>query len=221
MKTFSRKVDLRSRQDMVDFLSKHYRYNTMNSWNCSTSYAHNIKIYNLGLTKEQENKLYEMIETDEFYEYIRDLLNDFAFRHHYLWQAGFNGRNGGYIVLYQGYVKPSEYKSYCTSCGQRNYKSVAETKNHKCGRCGAEARIDYVNPPLQVGSYPGRSTDMGEDFEDWEMYSLKERVKLVCDFDKLCDDILAMVVGLAKNYKVCEETVYRPEIVKRLCEVVS
>ena len=62
---------------------------------------------------------------------------------------------------------------------------------------------------------------MGEDFEDWEMYQLRERVKVVCDFDKLCDDILTMVAGLMENYEVCEETVYRPEIIKRLCEVAS
>lgn len=221
MRTFSKKVDLRSRQGMIDFLTAHFRYNTMNSWNQSTSYAHNVKVHNLGFTREQEQKLYEMIETDEFYEYIRNLLSDFAVRHRYVWQVGFNGRNSGYLVLYQGYAKPSGYKSVCTECGQRNYKSVVESGNCKCGRCGANARIDYTTPPLEVGCYPGRNTDMGEDFEDWEVYQLRERVKVVCDFDKLCDDILIMVAGLIENYEVCEETVYRPEIIKRLCEVAS
>ena len=154
---YSKKVDLRSRKEMIDFLTGHFRYDTMNSWNQSTSYAHNVKIHNLGFTREQEQKLYEMIETDEFYEYIRDILNDFSVRHRYLWQVGFNGRNSGYLVLYQGYAKPSGYKSVCTECGQRNYKSVSETGNCKCGRCGANARIDYVTPPLEVGCYPGRN----------------------------------------------------------------
>ena len=53
------------------------------------------------------------------------------------------------------------------------------------------------------------------------MCQLRERVKLVCDFDKLCDDILTMVAGLVENYEVCEETVYRPEVIKHLCEVAS
>lgn len=221
MRTYSKKVDLRSRKDMIQFLTKHFRYNTMNSWNRSTSYAHNVKVYNLGLTSEQERKLYEMIDTDEFYAYIRDLINEFAVQHNYRWQVGFNGRCSGYLVLYQGYAKPSEYKSVCTACGQKNYKSVAESGNCKCGRCGAEARIDYVKPPLQIGCYPGRETDMGEDFEDWELYQLKQRVKLVCEFDKLCDDILATVVDLIEHYEVCEEIVLRPETVKHLCEVAS
>lgn len=65
MKTFSKKVDLRSRKEMIDFLTNHFRYDTMNSWNCSTSYAANVKIYNLGLSRAELDKLYELIETDE------------------------------------------------------------------------------------------------------------------------------------------------------------
>ena len=69
MKQFSKEVDLRSRRAMTEFLAKHFRYNTMNSWNQSTSYANNIKVYNLGLNKEQEEKLYAMLDTAEFYTY--------------------------------------------------------------------------------------------------------------------------------------------------------
>ena len=108
MKQFSKEVDLRSRKSMTDFLVNHFRYNTMNSWNQSTSYANNVKVYNLGLSKEQENKLYAMLETSEFYTYISDLLSDFSFEHNHLWQVGFNGRSCGYLVLYHGYVKPSD-----------------------------------------------------------------------------------------------------------------
>lgn len=221
MKQFSKEVDLRSRKSMTDFLVNHFRYNTMNSWNQSTSYANNVKVYNLGLSKEQENKLYAMLETSEFYTYIGDLLSDFSFEHNHLWQVGFNGRSCGYLVLYHGYVKPSGYKSHCTVCGQKSYKTVAETGSCRCGRCGEEARMDYEKPPLQIGAYPGKSTDMGEDFEDWEMYELKERVKLVCEFDKLCDNILATVVDMINNYEVEETVVMRPETVKVLREVAS
>lgn len=37
--------------------------------------------------------------------------------------------------------------------------------------------------------YLGRSIDQNEDFEDWSDEDLKERVELVCKFDRLCDDI--------------------------------
>ena len=221
MKQFSKEVDLRSRDAMTEFLVKHFRYNTMNSWNQSTSYANNIKVYNLGLSKEQEEKLYAMLDTAEFYTYINEMLYDFSAEHNHLWQVGFNGRSSGYLVLYQGYSKPSGYKSYCTECGQRNYKSVEETGNNRCGRCGADARVNYSTVPKEIGCYPGRPTDMGEDFEEWEMYQLKERVKLVREFDKLCDDILKTVVDLIENYEVEEQIVMKPHTVKVLREVAS
>lgn len=221
MKQFSKEVDMRSRRAMTEFLAKHFRYNTMNSWNQSTSYANNIKVYNLDLCKEQEEKLYAMLDTAEFYTFINEMLYDFAAEHNHLWQVGFNGRSSGYLVLYQGYSKPSGYKSFCTECGQRNFKTVEETGNNRCGRCGTDARVNYTTAPREIGCYPGRSTDMGEDFEDWEMYQLRERVKLVREFDKLCDDILKTVIDLIENYEVEEHIVMKPHTVKVLREVAS
>lgn len=204
MKTFSKKVDLRSRKDVVDFLTNHFRYDTMNSWNQNTSYAHCVKIHNLGLTGEQIDKVYELIDMDETYDNINWLLEEFAVAHNYAWQVGFNGRSGGYLVLYQGGRKALDYKSRCTHCGQLNYKTIEETDNAKCGRCGAEARINLTKPIMQ--SYTvGKGTDMCEDFEDWDMYSLKERVKLVQEFDELCDKCLAEFVWLIDNAKIEEE----------------
>lgn len=215
MKQFSVKVDLRNRKEMIDFLTNHFRYDTMSSWNCSTSYAANVKVYNLGLSHEDSDKLWELIDAEDFYDEINWMLDDFAAEHNYLWQVGFNGRSGGYLVLYEGFAKPSEYKSYCRNCGQKNYRSVTENGN-KCGRCGAEVRVDYINPPLQIGTYPGRSVDMNEDFEDWDIYSLRNRVKLVQEFDQLCDDILYYVKELIDNSTVEEETYYVPQTRKVL-----
>ena len=218
MKTFLKKVDLRSRKEMIEYLRSHFRYNTMNSWNCSTSYANNVKIYNLGLSKADEEKLYELIEMSEFYDRLHLFFYEFGNRHNFIWQAGFNGRSGGYIVLYQGYAKQSSYKSFCASCGQRNYKTVEETGNCKCGRCGKDSRVNYQVPPMEYGTYPGRETDMGEDFEDWDIYSLRERVKLVQDFDRFCDDVLSEVRNILDNFEVDEDIVYVPQTVKRLRE---
>ena len=78
MKQFYKKVDMRSREAMVAYLSGHFRYNTMNSWNQSTSYAHNVKAYNLGLSSEDIYKLYYSIEDrDEWdYEFLVQLSQD-------------------------------------------------------------------------------------------------------------------------------------------------
>lgn len=211
MKQFSKKVDLRNRKEMVEFLTSHFRYDTMNSWNRSTSYAHNVKVYNLELSKDQEDKLWEMIDTEEFYDEIQWLMDDFAEVHNYEWQVRFNGRSGGYLVLYQGGREALDYKSRCTKCGQLNYATVEETGHCKCGRCGAEARVNLTRPIMQSFTYSGRDTDMGEDFEDWDIDSIKARVKLVQEFDKLCDDILAQVVYLCDNSAVEEEVEYIPQ----------
>ena len=204
MKQFSKKVDLRSRKDMVEFLTNHFRYDTMNSWNCSRSYAHCVKVHSLGLTSEQINKAYELLDMDEVYDNINDLIDEFAISHNYAWQVGFNGRSGGYLVLYQGGRKALDYKSRCTHCGQLNYRTVEETGNAKCGRCGAEARVNLTKPIMQSFT-SGKGIDMGEDFEDWDIYSLKERVKLVQEFDELCDKCLAEFVWLIDNAEIEEE----------------
>lgn len=190
MKQFYKKVDLRSRKAMTKFLEGHFRYDTANGCNRSTSYANNLKINNLGFTNEQEEKLLDMLDCAEAYDNINDKIWKFGYDHDWRWQAVFNGRSGGYLVLYRGGWKPGEYKSFCTSCGQKNYTTVEET-GHKCGRCGKETRVNYKNPPKQIYSYPEKSVDMDEDFEEWSMNDLKQRVKLVQEFDRLCDKIVA------------------------------
>ena len=206
---FSRRVDKRSRAEMTAYLSGHFRYNTMNSWNRSTSYACNMKLYKLGLDRGTEDKLWDIIQVPEFYERLNERIEDFNWQHNYLWQAGWNGRSGGYLVLYQGGTKPSRYRSYCTKCGQKNYTSVAETGN-RCGVCNEEARVDYIKPPMQIFSFPGRDVDMDEDFEDWSLYELQQRTELVQEFDRLADDIVAEALYIAQNHSVEERTVYMP-----------
>lgn len=221
MKQFYEKVDLRSRNAMVEFLDNHFRYNTMNSWNNSTSFANNMKIYNLGIDKDIEDKLHELLFDDcesDLSFYINSLIEDFEEKTGY--SAGFNGRSGGYLVLYQMELVPSGYKSYCTSCGQKNFTSVKETGN-KCGRCGKETRVDFAQPLMQKKVYPGRPIGE-EDFNDkdyWDMSSLKDMVKLVQDFDILCDDIVKECVEYTKNCQVVEEEILVPKKVKRVVEI--
>lgn len=201
----SKKVNLNNREEMVKFLTTHFRYNTANSWNNATSYAHNVKLYNLGLTEEQLNKAYEMLKTDELYElaFAPDIAS-WNRRHNYEWQVGFNGRSGGYLVLYTGGQKDSCYKSQCTECGQFNYRTVEET-GCKCGRCGKDARKNLDHPIMQSYSYPGRGVDMDEDFEDWDMSMLRDRVKIVQEFDELCNELLANLIYYCDNANVEEE----------------
>lgn len=211
---FKKEVNLNNREEMVHFLKEHFRYNTLASWNGRTSYANNIKIHNLDLPEDIKDKLYDMLGTDEPYDRMEDLLQDFAERHDYKWQVGPNGRSGGYLVLYSGGRKKLEYKSRCTICGQLNYTSTSDT-GCVCGRCGSTARYD-LKTPLYQRFVSGNAIDMGEDFEDWSDEDLRERVELVSDFDRLCDDIIAEAASLAENFDVEEEVYYVPQTKKVL-----
>lgn len=212
---FYKKIDMRSRKAMTEFLTKHFRYNTANSWNGSTSYACNVKIYRLGLDRDIVNRLFDMLNAQEFFDEIDKLLSEFNEEHNYVWQARMNGCSGGYLVLYNGKSEPSQYKSYCTECGQRNYTSVKET-SAICGRCHSPARVDYINLPMMISVYPCRGTDQDEDFADWDMHKLRERVKLVQEFDALADRIVERAIQLAKQYRVVEEEYFVPQTRKVL-----
>ena len=215
MKKFYTPVDLRSRADMTSYLEKHFRYPTMNSWNQATSYACNLKVDRLDLSAGIVEKLLDMLDTFEFQEVMQDLRTRFGMEHDYLWQVGMNGRSGGYLVLYQGCQKPSEYKSYCRECGQRNYKSVSESGD-VCGRCGSHSRVDYTTPPMEISIYPGRGTDDSEDFEDWSLVQLRERVKLVQELDQLADAMVAEALELARTCTVETQEYFVPKTRKVL-----
>ena len=105
MKNFLTKVDKRKRQEMVDYLENHFRYSTMNSWNGLHSYAHNVKVHKLDLPGRAQDVAYDAVWSDEddyfdLWENIRWLMRQFNERNPE-YKLGFNGRSGGYIVLYQ------------------------------------------------------------------------------------------------------------------------
>ena len=80
---------------------KRIRYNTMNSWNLSTAPAYNLKIYNV-IDNNLQDKVYEIMECQELWDDINWLIGEFDAENEHVWQAGFNGRSGGYLVLYKG-----------------------------------------------------------------------------------------------------------------------
>ena len=90
---------------------KRIRYWTMNSWNGVESLAYNLKVYNV-IDYKLQDKVFELMEAEDFYDEINDLIWCFDVNHNYEWQAGFNGRSGGYLVLYKGGIKPDGTK-YC------------------------------------------------------------------------------------------------------------
>lgn len=77
------------------------RYYTMNSWNRSKAPAFNLKVYKV-IPRDLQDKVFEQMEAEDFYAEINLLISEFKEKHNFAWQAGFNGRSGGYLVLYKG-----------------------------------------------------------------------------------------------------------------------
>ncbi len=193
----------KTRAEMIDFLSNHFRYSTMNSWNGESSYAANVKLHRLNIPREIQDNAYALLDTEEAHERIGDILNQFARDHNWEWQAGFNGRSGGYIVLYQGGRKLSGYKSCCTACGQRNFKTVEETKNKTCGVCHKETR---ANREFYETFTKCAGIDEDKDYSEWDIESLRARADIVRSFDELVKNCIAEWLSMARDFKVVDES---------------
>lgn len=214
MKRFHKKVDMRSRESMTSFLAGHERYNTMNSWNNATSYANCIKVHRLNLPPDVQEVMFDMLEHFD----MRDVFEWYAMENSYYFQAGQNGRSGGYIVMYTGGLKDSGYKSFCVYCGQRNYKTVEETNGCKCGRCGKDGRRNHT---FNVSFTDARGLDHHCDYdpEDWTMDDLRSRVKEVQAFDEMCDCVVESFIDFCRTHKVEEQEILVPKTIRVAVEV--
>lgn len=195
----------KSKRAMIDFLNNHFKYDTMSSWNQSKSYAHNMKVYKC-IPPQFQDKVLDLMEVDDFYYPISDLIEKFNESHNYLWQAGFNDRSGGYLVLYRGFCESKTIFKFdqkiIDSYGGRDYADGYGWMSME----EAKAKGLYKKVIFKKGTWPGKSVDQDIDFSDWSADTLKERVALVQSFDKLCDDIVSCAIQMAKNTKIEVET---------------
>jgi hypothetical protein len=214
---YEQKVDHRSREQMVEFLAGHFRYNTMNSWNRGASYANRVKIRHLGLTREQDSKAYDILNTN-YWDELRYVIDDFTLAMDGHYSIGTNGRSGGYLVLYRGEYYDPGYKSRCRACGQLNYQHVS----HEVGQCGLCGKMDRVNlvHSLRWHRTTGSGIDGDVDANEisaWSMSQLRDRVELVCRFDRACDEMRQAFISLIEDCMVVTETLMVPKTITRLC----
>ena len=214
MKTFYRKVDTRNREAMIAFLEGHFRYHTMNSWNRATSYAGCVKIHRLDLTREQMDKAWAMLDMEEVFDAIHGIIQDWSVEHDWRWQVGFNGRSGGYLVLYQGGLDYQNARSaQCDTCGKLTWhKEDVPCTTQGC--TGTLKVLEKARP--QIVTYPGRGTDESEDFQEWSIDQLRDRVKLVQEFDKLCDSVVTEFLHYCENFTIVEKDIMVPKTIKVL-----
>ena len=178
-------VTTANRKTLVDYLENHRRYYTMNPWNGSTSYANNVKLPNLELSKrfgeDIEERCWELV-TDESIDIFElalmqdDIIN--RFRDDTGYEMGLNGRSCGYLVMYDTVTE---------------YSRDGE--------------------PI-ILSLPGMSIDQNTDFDDkdeWDMDALRERAITVARFDQACDEIIAALVHAA----TCGEIQTHTEVIEK------
>lgn len=215
---FEKKIHLRSKRAMADFLAGHFRYPTMNSWNRATSYANCIKVHRLGLSRDQSNRVWDHdILGADYWDEIRHPIDDFTAEMGGHYTIGSNGRSGGYLVLYRGEYYDPGYRSRCLACGQLNFQPVTGEKG-QCGRCGKHERINLDRAlRWHRTSGGGIDDDMDcDDLMDLSISSLRDKVELVCRFDRACDEIREAFIDIVDNCMVVEETVMVPKTVRRI-----
>ena len=159
----------RTKTEITQFLRGHCRYATLNTWNGVSSYAVNIKVHRLNLTHEQRLACYNLMECEDAYQESNFYATTdwFARRHNFRWKIGFNGRSGGYAVLYQG-------------------------------RQDAKGRI--------LTACAG--TDEAEDFAEWDLRSLKDRLELVWDFDDTVEEACSQFLAYALETEPTTKTIW-------------
>jgi hypothetical protein len=65
---------------------------------------------------------------------------------------------------------------------------------------------------VQAFTYPGKGIDMDEDYDEWSLQDLRDRVRLVQELDALADEMVSQAVQMARNYSVMEVEISVPQI---------
>lgn len=151
---YQKGIDITNAKQMFNFLKDHYQYYTMNSWNGLKSIANNVKVYNLKLSGNCYNAL-TFLQDDDYFT-VNMMISDWEDEHRG-YKVGFNGRSGGYLVLYNA----------------NDNKTVLIDE--------VEYNDDYEGYKEMCREYFGSVKAA--------RYKLVEMVKLVQDFDKLCDQL--------------------------------
>lgn len=167
MKHFNKTTKNMTLTQKFDYIKKHFTYWTMNSWNKDESIANNIKIYNLPLTREQQDRAYEIICDENlcnelWQDYLATYIYNFKRVHHDYFEIYSNGGNGGYLVLN----------------GLEGCRVINEDIEY------AESYKELVNrfKDIYGWAYVDAQREARQEIED--------TFDLIVDFDNTCDDML-------------------------------
>jgi hypothetical protein len=155
-----------------------------------------------------------MLDEEEAFRHVNNLMVKFGRNHKHEWQVGFNGRSNGYIVLYSGGVNMEHpHLSRCDTCLRPTWYN----KEMSCQRNGCFGTLKLLKEPEgTIFTMPGRSVDQDPEFREWSCEHLVERVGLIREFDKLCDDCVCAFMDMCDNYRAVEKEIMVPVKIKVL-----
>lgn len=205
----------KSKKRLISYITSIGTYPTMNSWNGSYGYSYNMKIYNLPVTQEQKNKLYELLDVEDIFDSVNLLIDT--------WQEMM-------FKKYGGYIKNEEYRFNIKEKTEEQIKEQIkklENYSYKYDRHGTEilTMTKDVNKSYFEAGFNGRSggylvlykyngynytgtgwTHTAEELEEMNYSEVLEIYKILKDFEKLYLDIIEEAKYLADNAKIEEET---------------
>lgn len=166
------------------YIKEHFTYDILNSWNRLKTVGNNVKIWNLQLTTEQQDKFFELYEVDcdYIYENLGFVLQEFEDLTNM--EVCFNGRCGGYLVMtpkFETYKQHMSIIDMFFSDDIYQFKDYAEFKKDSLD-------IEYLENDMKM---------LDEKIEDC-YYLIKA-------FDKLCDIVRTELIYLLDNAKIEEE----------------
>lgn len=172
-------VDICSPKSMFEFINNHFTYYTLSSWNGLQSIANNMKLYNLGLEGDWTTVLDYLYDEEDIgcigFQ-IRDLVDEWEAKHPG-YSLGWNGRSGGYLVIY----------NHDRRNGTVNFRNILPED-----LTGFDNYEDFK--------------ETIKDYYGWNVKDmipeLREYTELIRDFDKLCEDLRDLANEYSKlDYK--------------------
>lgn len=126
---YKKGIDITNTKQMFNFLRDHYMYDTMSSWNQLKSIANNVKLYNLGLDGDSWvvwNLLNDEFDRSGLQDQISWKIKEWEAAHKG-YTVGFNGRSGGYLVLYNEHSNGNILPNIITdACDYEDFKQECE-----------------------------------------------------------------------------------------------
>ena len=199
------------RRRLMEYLQDHCRYFTMRSSNRSSSYARNVKVHELPMDAKTRSRAHDLLDVPEAFDEIHQLIEEFGRKHGWRWQAGFSGRSGGYLVLYQGGTEASGCTTMCGRCGRLTWYET-EQPCHMEGCTGTLRKLPLDH--YRIVTYPGKGVDDDAAFSHWSTEELEDRSRLVREFDELCDACVESFISFAKTHAVEELEILVPKTVR-------